>query len=135
MKTLISHGRVPGIMAYSGKTPIGWCSIAPRGDFVFLSRSRVLAPIDNESVWSVSCLFIGKEYRRQGVSVELLRAAVNYVKQKGGRVVEGYPTIPYATKIPDAFAWTGLLSAFKRAGFKEAARRSTSRPIMRLYVT
>jgi GNAT superfamily N-acetyltransferase len=135
MKTLISHGRTPGIIAYSGKTPIGWCSIAPREDFVFLSSSRVLAPLDDANVWSVSCLFISKLYRRKGVSVELLRAAVSHAKRRGVKIVEGYPTIPYANKMPDAFAWTGTLAAFESAGFKEVARRSKSRPIVRFHLT
>ena len=37
-------------------------------------------------------------------------------------------------KMPDAFAWTGLASAFIKAGFKECARRSETRPIMRFYI-
>ena len=134
MRALIVRGRAPGILAYSGRDPVGWCSIAPREDFTFLNRSRVLAPIDDVKVWSISCLFIKKEYRHQGVSVKLLKAATEYVKAKCGNVVEGYPTVPYSSKMPDAFAWTGLLSAFEKAGFKEVARRSKSRPIMRFYI-
>ena len=131
LKSLVSKGIVPGIIAYSGRTPIGWCSIAPREDFQFLDRSRVLARIDTAQVWSVSCLFVARENRGKGISVELLRAAAAYVKKQGGAIVEGYPTVPYAEKIPDAFAWTGTATAFERAGFTVAARRSRSRPIMR----
>ena len=46
-------------------------------------------------------------------------------------MVEGYPVEPYTGKMPDAFAWTGLVSSFTQAGFREVARRSKSRPIMR----
>jgi GNAT superfamily N-acetyltransferase len=134
MKGLILKGRVPGILAYAGDEPVGWCSVAPREDFVFLQRSRVLAPIDEARVWSITCLFISKEFRRQGVSVELLRAAADFVKRKGGSVVEGYPSVPYSADMPAAFAWTGTLSAFRKAGFEEAARRSKSRPIMRFHI-
>ena len=31
-----------------------------------------------------------------------------------------------------AFAWTGIPKSFERAGFTEAARRSATRPIMRI---
>jgi GNAT superfamily N-acetyltransferase len=134
MKRRISSGKVPGILAYEGRTPIGWCSIAPRTEFVFLEGSRVLAPVDDRPVWSVSCIFIEKHHRRSGLSVKLLRAAVEYVKRKGGKSVEGYPVIPYANKMPDAFAWTGTHAAFLKAGFKEATRRSKSRPIMRFEI-
>jgi hypothetical protein len=46
--------------------------------------------------------------------------------------VEGYPVEPrQAGKMPPVFVYTGLVSAFKHAGFKEAGRRSETRPIMR----
>jgi hypothetical protein len=65
------------------------------------------------------------------VTVKLLHAAVDFVRERGGRVVEGYPVEPYADEMPAAFAWTGLAAAFQKAGFKECARRSKARPIMR----
>ena len=68
-----------------------------------------------------------------GVSTELLRAATEYAKSQGAELMEGYPVEPKSEKdIPPAFAWTGIPKAFIRAGFKEVARRSPSRPIMRL---
>jgi hypothetical protein len=33
------------------------------------------------------------------------------------------------------FAWTGLASAFKKAGFLEVTRRSETRPMMRFVVS
>jgi hypothetical protein len=48
--------------------------------------------------------------------------------------VEAYPVEPKKDKMADAFAWTGLASAFIKAGFKECARRSSTRPIMRFYI-
>jgi hypothetical protein len=65
--------------------------------------------------------------------VKLLKAAIDYVKQRGGKIVEGYPTEP-GTPQPDAFVYTGLASAFRKAGFVEALRRSKNRPIMRYVI-
>jgi GNAT superfamily N-acetyltransferase len=122
----------PGVLAYSGKQAIGWCAIAPRDQYIALTRSRVLAPVDDRPVWSVSCLFVACSHRRQGVSVKLIRAAARFARDHGARAVEGYPVEPYSTTMPAAFAWTGLVSAFRRAGFKEVVRRSKTRPIVRL---
>jgi hypothetical protein len=33
MKALVDSGIIPGILAYAGEEPIGWCSIAPREEF------------------------------------------------------------------------------------------------------
>lgn len=133
MKKLIESGETPGILAYLGDEPVGWCSVAPREKFPALERSRVSARIDDQPVWSITCFFIHKNYRRKGLSLALLRASVEYVRQRGGKIVEGYPVEPKKPQ-PGAFVWTGLASAFRQAGFQECARRSETRPLMRLVI-
>jgi GNAT superfamily N-acetyltransferase len=91
----------------------------------------VLKKVDDKPVWSIVCFFTAKAFRRKGVSAELLKAAVDYVKRRGGKIVEGYPVEPKKNRMPDLFVYTGLLSAFCRAGFVEVLRRSETRPIMR----
>lgn len=131
MRALVDAGVVPGLLAYRGRTPVGWISLGPRPDFPALERSRLLRPIDDQPVWSVTCLFVHKEHRRTGVSVKLLRAAIAWVKRQGGRCVEGYPQEPGRKDMADVFAWTGIASAFRAAGFAEVARPSPTRPILR----
>lgn len=133
MRKIVSSGEIPGLMAYVGNESIAWCSVAPREAFPRLENAPTLKRIDDTPVWSIVCLFIAKPYRRRGVSSLLLRAAVDYARQSGATVVEGYPFEPNQ-KLPDPFVWTGLVSSFEAAGFKEAARRSASRPIMRYYI-
>jgi GNAT superfamily N-acetyltransferase len=131
MKKIVDSEEVPGILAYSGREPVAWCSVAPRETYPTLDRSRVLKRVDEQPVWSIVCLFVAKPWRRKGVTVELLRAAADYAKRQGARILEGYPVEPKKDSMPDAFAWTGLASAFRKAGFTEVLRRSETRPIMR----
>jgi GNAT superfamily N-acetyltransferase len=105
--------------------------VAPRKAYPALERSRVLKPVDDQPVWSVTCFYIPRALRRSGLTTILLRAAVEYAGKRGARIVEGYPIDPQSGNMPDAFAWTGLVSAFRKAGFKEVARRSAGRPVMR----
>ncbi len=132
MKKIINSGKIPGILAYYNNEPVGWCSVAKREVFIGLENSRILKPIDDKPVWSVSCFFIRKDFRNKGVSVELLKAAAKFVKSKKGKILEGYPNEPKGGKMAPAFAWHGIASAFKQAGFKEIEKRSETRPIMRL---
>jgi GNAT superfamily N-acetyltransferase len=131
LQRLVKSGPPPGILAYAGRRPIGWCAIAPRQDYVRLERSRVLKPIDAQPVWSVSCFFVAGEYRRRGVSVALLKAAAEFARRRGARVIEGYPVEARSRSAPPPFVWTGLPGTFLGAGFVEVARPSPSRPIMR----
>jgi len=134
MKKLVYSNSEPGILAYDENEPVGWCAIAPREKYVRLENSRVLKRIDDQVVWSVPCFFIKKEFRRKRLSTEILKAATRYCKSKGVKIVEGYPAEPYAENIPAVFAWTGFPSSFRKAGFKEVARRSDTRPIMRFFI-
>ena len=130
-KKIVESGTPPGILAYSGKEPIAWIAIAPREQFVRLEGSRVLAPVDHQPVWSIPCFFVRKDFRHQGLSVQLLQAAADFARKQKARIVEGYP-YDLDKEMPPPFVWTGLASSFERAGFTEAARRSKTRPIMRL---
>ena len=134
MKEIVDSGEIPGIMVYHNDQPIAWCSIAPRENFSLLDRFRVLKAIDGEPVWSIVCLFVKKEYRRKGVSSDLLKTAIKYARECGAKIIEGYPIDTQTNKYPDVFAATGLYSTFKDIGFEECARRSKTRPIMRLFL-
>lgn len=131
LKKIVDSGEIPGILAYSHDEPVGWCAVAPREDFPALERSRVLKRVDDNKVWSVVCFFIAKPFRHKGLTAELLKAAVEYVNDRSGKIVEGYPVEPKGGKTADVFAYTGLTSAFRKTGFVEVARRSETRPIMR----
>jgi len=131
LKKIVRAGQVPGILAYAEGEPVGWCSVAPREDFPVLERSRILKRVDDQPVWSVVCFFIARPFRRKGVTVKLLTAAVEYARQHSAKIVEGYPVEPKKGAVADTSAYTGLVSAFRQAGFVPVLRRSETRPIMR----
>jgi GNAT superfamily N-acetyltransferase len=134
-KEIVSSGRVPGLLAYIDGTPTGWMAIEPRENYPVLNNSRVLKVVDKIPVWSITCFFVTKEYRHRGISVDLVRAAIEHVAMQGGKVIEGYPVEVLTEKrSPPMFVYTGLASAFKKVGFKEVCRRSAKRPIMRFII-
>src|SRR6266545_63042 len=130
LRQLVAAGEPPGVLAYVDGEPAGWCAVGPRATYRRLEKSKTLAPVDDRPVWSVVCFFVARPYRRQGLSVRLLREAARHAAARGATLVEGYPTDSKA-KIADAWVWTGVAAAFERAGFREVARRSRTRPIMR----
>ena len=56
-----------------------------------LDRSRLLEPVDDLPVWSVSCFFIRAGRRRQGLTAALIEAAKAYAGEAGAAWLEAYP--------------------------------------------
>lgn len=133
MKQLVWDDMPTGLLGiYEGRA-IGWCAFAPRADYPKLQRSRVHKPIDNEPVWSVTCFFIDKQFRRMGVSVAMLKGLIGYAREQDIAIIEAYPAIPTQESLPDSFAWIGLYRSFEKAGFQIVDHTSKSRPMVRFY--
>jgi GNAT superfamily N-acetyltransferase len=134
MKGIVESGAIPGILAYREGEPVGWCSVALRESYGSLERSPVLKRLDDLPVWSLVCFFVEKGHRDKGVAEALIRAAVAYVREQGGQVIEAYPTPARGKWLPPVSSFMGTPAMFQRAGFVECARPSKSRVIMRFYI-
>jgi GNAT superfamily N-acetyltransferase len=131
LRRLVRDGEVPGLMAYVAGEPAGWIALAPREAYPRLARARTLRPIDDKPVWSVTCFFVARAHRKRGLTVQLLEAAARHARSRGCTLLEGYPVDTGKARLADAWVFTGLAGAFRRAGFKEVARPARTRPIMR----
>lgn len=131
LKQLVDSGEAPGLLFYDGGRAVAWCSLAPRERFPRLERSRILKPVDGRPVWSVVCFFVDRRRRRKGMLPAMIAAAKEYARDQGATLLEAYPVEPKQGRMPEVFAYTGFASSFARCGFKEVARRSESRPVMR----
>ena len=141
LKAIVESKIVPGLLAFAGEEAVGWIAVEPRGQYPRLALSRFLKPVDDQPVWSITCFFTRRDFRNKGVTLALLKAAVEHVGKHGGKILEGYPVEPKKdnasaglVRMPAASAYTGLASVFRKAGFKEIARRSPTRPIFRYVI-
>src|SRR5258708_33381006 len=105
------RGAAPGILAYEGDTPVGWCSVAPRDQFPRLDRSphsrrRGDTPED-APLWSAVCFYVSRTHRQRGVMAYLVRAVIEYVRERGGGVIEAYPRSD-AERFEAHSGWAGL---------------------------
>lgn len=132
-KSIVDSGVVTGLLAYLHGDVVGWIAIEPRSAYPRLAHSRTLKPVDDQSVWSVTCFFVSKKFRRRGIMVELLKAAVEHAGSQGGKIVEGYP-LDVKENVPATSVYTGTVYAFRQAGFQEVARPASTRPIFRFFI-
>lgn len=134
LRSMVQRGEIPGVLGFLGNKAIAWCSLGPREQFSWFSRSRLFRrPVDKQPVWSIVCFFVDKGYRGQGVSVQMIKGACAFAASHGAQCIEAYPVEPRRSPVPAVFAFNGLASSFRNAGFREVERRSETRPIMRFY--
>ena len=130
LRAVVERGSPPGLLAFDGDRVVGWCQLTPRRDLPWLEGRREFVPVDEVPVWAVSCFFVRRGYRGQGVMTALIGEALRTAKRAGAPALEAYP-------VDDSLAgattnrFTGTAAAFRRAGFVEVARRSPARPVMR----
>ena len=127
-RRVVERGPPPGLLAFDGERAVGWCQLTPRDALPFIDRVWRLKRVDDVPVWSVSCLYVRKGCRRQGVTSALIAAAVKAAKRAKAPALEAYP---FDAKLSPSATGTGYASTFARAGFKVVARRVPPRPIMR----
>jgi len=130
-QAVVKKGPSPGLLAFEGDLAVGWCQLTPREVLAHIDHVWRLRRVDEVPVWCVSCFYVRKGYRRRGVSAALLEAAAGYAKRAGGTALEAYPI---DRRVSPSSTSTGFASTFVEAGFKEIARHSPERPIMRLYL-
>jgi GNAT superfamily N-acetyltransferase len=110
-----------GLLAYVNEQPIAWCSVAPRDTHERLGGDESL-----DKVWSVTCFFIKKEFRKKGLTDFLLQMALKYAKKNGAKYVEAYPV---ETTSP-SYRFMGFINTFEKAGFKFIKKAGTRRHVM-----
>jgi GNAT superfamily N-acetyltransferase len=125
---IVERGPPPGLLAFAGEVPVGWCQLTPRADLPWIERIWRLRRVDDVAVWSLSCLYVRKGCRRRGVTSALIAAALTAAKRAQAPALEAYP---FDAAVSPSATGTGYASTFARAGFETVARRVPARPIMR----
>ncbi len=125
---VVAGGPPPGLLAFDGDVAVGWCQLTPRHALPWLDRAWRFPRGDDVPVWSLSCFYVRKGYRKQGVTSTLIEAAIAAARHAGAPALEAYPL---DARLTPSASGTGYVSTFERAGFTVVARRVPTRPVMR----
>lgn len=115
-----------GLLGYLHGEPVAWCSIAPRSTYRKLGGLADTGH-PSEQVWSLACFFIRRNLRGQGLSRQVIEAAVLHAEKQGATVVEAYPV----DLDSPSYRFMGYVPTFLEAGFQEVGRAGTRRHVMR----
>jgi hypothetical protein len=84
-------------------------------------------------VWAITCLITRTPYRWQGLTYQMIAAAVEFARERGAHAVEGYGML---TEPGKEITWgelhVGSRNAFAASGFREVTRPTKRRVVMRI---
>jgi GNAT superfamily N-acetyltransferase len=125
-----------GLVAYLEDEPVGWCAVEPRTAYEGLVRNNRVPwegraeDKTDDTVWAVTCVFTRAGFRKRGISRALVRAAVDFARERGARAIEGYPMTTKKALLEELHV--GTEGMFADAGFKEVTRPTLRRVVMRV---
>ena len=118
LRTQLEAPVAPGMLAYLGSEPVGWCGFGPRARMERLVRSRTIPAVDDVPVWSVVCFLVRPGFRRRGVARALLDGVIGYARASGAPALEAYPIDPGERRANATFGYVGCVRMFEAAGFR-----------------
>ena len=130
---MVREGRSHAALVYDGGDIAGWCQFGPPAELP--ARMGGLARIGAEPPdWRITCFFVDRDHRRQGVATAGLAGALELIAAAGGGRVDGYPIATRGKPYSSSFLWSGTEPMFKDAGFRRLGALGSSKLVMRKVV-
>lgn len=131
----IASGPPPGLIAYADGEAAGWVRVGPRTVQQRILHTRAIVsattePLDDESVWAVTCFVVRREHRGRGLTARLLASALDYARESGARLIEAYPVDTSTGSHRSNDLYHGTVTTFLAAGFKRGCDLTARRVLM-----
>ena len=119
----VREGRVHAALVCDGPNAVGWCQFGPTDE---LPRIKLKRDYQNGLTqlpdWRITCFFVDRDYRSQGVASVALEGALREIAQFGGGTAESYPQDVAGQSTLGSFLYNGTVSMFERQGFRRVRR-------------
>jgi GNAT superfamily N-acetyltransferase len=108
----------PGSDTAAVEACVGWCQFGSPAELPRIKHKRAYeADLERLPDWRITCFFVDKAHRGQGVASAALDGALGEIARLGGGVVESYPEHGAGRKVSSSFLHNGSVSLFERHGF------------------
>ena len=116
----VEEGKAHAALFFDGDEAIAWCEFGTPEELPTIHhRKQYDATKASDPDWRLTCIFIDKRYRRQGITELAIRGALDMIARAGGGVVEGYPhdLTDQTKKMSSSFLYNSTRSLYERLGF------------------
>lgn len=96
----------------------GWCQYGDPDELPNIKHKRVYnqQPPDRPD-WRITCFYVDKKHRGQGIARAALEGALDHIAQSGGGVVEAIPEVTEGREAPGRFLFSATVELFEDYGF------------------
>ena len=117
---------------FDGDRAVAWCQYGPPDELPNVQHNKqYLAELDVLPDYRITCFFVDRDYRREGVARVALDGALDLIAQAGGGVVESYPQDTDGKKMSASFLYNATRSMFEQAGFAYIRSKGKNHSVMR----
>ena len=119
----VRQGQAHAALVYDDSTLVGWCQFGSPEELSRIKLKRdYLAGFTQLPDWRITCFFVDRDRRGEGVGSAALNGALREIARLGGGSVESYPEEVEGRLISRSFLYNGTVSMFEREGFKPSRR-------------
>jgi len=131
-RRLVEEGRAHAALVYDGDEAVAWCEYGSPEELPNIyHRKQYEEELDLVPDYRVTCIFVDKRFRQNGLVTVALEGALALIAQAGGGVVEGYPHIPGERRLSSSFLYNGTKAVYERAGFDFIRPKGLKNTVMR----
>lgn len=119
-RALVAKGEAHAALVFDGEACVGWCQFGSPAELPEIKNKKTYnATLSGEPApWRITCFFVDRHHRKQGVAAAALKGALAEIARLGGGVVEAYPEDTSGKMVSPTFLHAGTLGMFEAAGFK-----------------
>jgi len=131
---LVEEDQAHAALVFDGDEAVAWAQYGPPEELPNIHhRKEYEATLDTPPDYRVTCIFVDKKHRRNGVTEVALRGAVELIAKDGGGVVEGYPhDTTDGRKV--SVLYNATRSLYERVGFSYVRPKGLRNCVMRRLV-
>ena len=124
----VRNGTTHAALVFDGGSCVGWCQFGAPAELPRIKARRAYeAEPTLPADWRITCFFVDKSYRKQGVAAAALTGALGEIGRLGGGTVESFPEDAEGRSVSSSFLHNGTLAMFERAGFVRQRRLGKDR--------
>jgi GNAT superfamily N-acetyltransferase len=119
----VREGTAHAALVFDGPRAVGWCQFGSPAELPNIrSRKAYEEGLGRPPDWRITCFFIDRERRGEGIAPFALREALREIARLGGGTVEAYPEDVTGRKVSRSFLCSGTLGMFEKEGFERGRK-------------